>query len=205
MLISLENAQELITPDIAAKLAYCSGMAFRDWFKEVTDSGRATSSPGAKAYFINDRMLHHAKTVFDGSNEVKLIPKHGRYQLMVKGQLLFKLKKLNRNFRTANIPTNTVILYDAQLKPPVYNTQLAFMNFVPDDITHLIAGYVEDQIRTGMSPYIVCPNGKRNYWVWPLKFTPMAPDDIRGPDDDGSDRPPKPVLPRVPAQGQLVS
>jgi len=191
MLINLDEAKEIVTPEIAAALAYCAASAFRDWFKEVSDKARAISSSSTKAIFINDHMLHYAKTVFTDPTKAKLIPKHGRYQLLLKGKLLFKMKKLNRNLRPSNIPTKTTINFNAQLMPPEYNTQLRFAN-MPDDITHLITGYKEDSLKTGMSAFIICPDGNRNHWVWPLAFTPL-PDEVKSAISSDSELPSKPI------------
>jgi hypothetical protein len=205
MLISLDEAKEIITPDIAAALAYCSAFAFREWFKEVSDKGRASCSSCTKANFINDQMIHYAKTIFPESSDIKFIPKHGRYQLLIKGKLLFKMKKLNRDLRPSNIPTKTVLNYNAQLVPPAYNVQLRFSN-MPDDITHLITGYKEDSLKTGMSAFVICPNGKYNHWVWPLDFTPLAIEttDTIVPSDNGqSDKPIKKVTPKMPERNDV--
>lgn len=201
MLISLDEAKEILTPEIAATLAYCSACAFRDWFKEVSDKGRASSSSRTKSSFINDQMLHYAKAVFTDPTEAKLIPKHGRYQLLLKDKLLFKMKKLNRNLRPSNIPTKTVINFNAQMMPPEHNTQLRFAN-MPDDITHLITGYKEDSLKTGMSAFIICPDGNRNHWVWPLDFTPM-PTEVKStisPDSEPPSKPVKKITPKVKMQ-----
>ncbi len=64
MLISLEEAKQIITPEIAAGLALCSQRAFNDWFKEVSEKSRAICAASARAYFINDHMLHYAKRYF---------------------------------------------------------------------------------------------------------------------------------------------
>jgi len=191
MLIRVDEAKKIITPEIAARLAYCCASAFRDWFEEVSDKGRAVSSSRTKASFINDHMVHYAKTAFTNLTEAKLIPKYGRYQLLLKGRLLFKMKKLNHNLRPSNIPTKTVINFNAQLMPPKYDTQLRFSN-MPDDITHLIAGYKEDSLKTGMSAFIICPDGKRNHWILPLDFTPL-PSEVKSTTLTDSEPPSKPI------------
>ena len=151
--------------------------------------------------FAPKNALYYAKAVFTDPTEAKLIPKRGRYQLLLKDKLLFKMKKLNRNLRPSNIPTKTVVNFNEQMKPTEYNTQLRFAN-MPDDITHLITGYKEDSLRTGMSAFIICPDGNRNYWVWPLDFTPL-PTDVESaisPDNKPPAKPVKKVTPKVKAK-----
>lgn len=191
MFINLDDAKKIITPELAGKLAYCATSAFNDWFKEVSDDGRATCTACTKASFINDRMIHYAKVVFPQTpgEFIRLVPIHGRYQIRIKDQLIFKMKKLNRNLLSSNIPTRTVINYNAQLSPPEYNTQLRLIN-MPDDIAHLVVGYKENSLKTGIGCFITCPDGRHNHWVLPIGFTPL-------PIEADNAVPNKPVSPDV--------
>ncbi|KTB49000.1 hypothetical protein DEALK_18470 [Dehalogenimonas alkenigignens] len=174
MFITLDEATEIITPELASNLAYCASSSFKDWFTEVSENGRATSTPCTKASFINDRMIHYAKTLFPPTpgSAIRVIKIHGRYQILIENKLIFKMKKLNQNLLTSNIPTRTVINFNRQLCPPEYGTQLRFTN-MPDDITHLIVGYRENSLKTGIGCFITCPDGKRNRWIFPIGFAPL--------------------------------
>lgn len=202
MLISINEAQSLVSPEIAGGLVYCSSEAFKAWFIEVSDKARAVCSTTTKANFINDHMISYARQVFEKNNDVEPIKFNGRWQLLIKRKILFKLKKLNNNLRPSSIPTRTAVFYNAQLKSPQYDTQLHFDGIiVPDDIAHVIAGYKENSLKTGMQSYIVCPNGRSNYWVWPLEFTPLSiandvPTTMLPPDDKQTGLKPKSVTPK---------
>jgi hypothetical protein len=202
MFISLEQAKEIITPEIAAGLALCSRNAFRAWFTEVSDKARAGCGPSAKAYFINDQMINYAKQIFPPNNTlgVQIVKVHNREQLLVKGKIKIKMKKFNRSMKSVNILTATVFCFNNQLKPPL-NSQLSM--FPPqDDIAHLMNGYQEDSLKTGMKPFIVCPNGMHNYWVWPLDFItiPMEAQAVLPDTGSGSSGLiPKPVTPKEPS------
>jgi hypothetical protein len=203
MLISLDEAKTIITPEIAAGLALCSSSAFKDWFSEVSDRARANCTSSVKAYFINDQMISYAKQIFPPDNTlgVRIIKVHNREQLLVKDKIIIKMKKFNRNMKSANILTDAVFCFDGQLKPPPLNSQLSMFP-VEDDIAHLMSGYQEDSLRIGMKPFIVCPNGKNNYWIWALEFTMMptgVPAMFSNIGSDSSGLNPKPVTPREPS------
>jgi len=200
MLISRDEAQKIITPDIAGGLACCSGKAFDDWFKEVSDKGRARCTAITKSAFINDHMVSYALEIFRDNKDVKVIRVHGRYQLIIKDTVIFKMKKLNSNFMPSNVPTKTVICYNAQKQPPSFGSQLELMP-MSDDITHLINGYTENSLKTKMQPFIVCPNGKKAFWAWPIEFTALeVPIEFNNNDnnDGSSGLNPKPITPKNP-------
>jgi len=200
MLITLEEAREIIHPDLAGCLARCSANAFDDWFSEVSIKARANCSSSTKANFVNDQMIFYAKQMFPEGNPygVTIVKINNREQLLIKDKIFIKMKKFNWSMRTANIPTASVIYYNSQLQPPL-NSQL-YMFPQEDNIAHLMNGYIEDSLKIGMKPFIVCPNGKQNYWVWPLDFetkptgTQVALLDMGSP----SGLNPKPVAPKTP-------
>jgi len=172
MLISLEEAKQIITPEIATGLALCSDKSFKDWFSEVTDKARTICTPTTKASFINDHMVGYAKQIFPPDNKigVEIIKVNNREQLVIKDKIRIKLKKFNRNMKSANVITKAVFCYNNQLVPPPLNSQFAMFP-MPDDVAHLMSGYLEDSLKIGMKPCIVCTNGNRNHWIWWLDFT----------------------------------
>lgn len=207
MLISLEEAKQIITPEIATRLALCSYNAFKDWFSEVSDKARANCTTSTKAHFINDHMISYAKQIFPpgNNNGVEVVKINNRDQVLVKNKIFVKMKKFNRNMKSANILTNTVFCFNNQLKLPPFNSQLILFP-VEDDIAHLINGYQEDSLKIGMKPFISCPNGRHNYWVWPLEFTmtPIeAPTMFPNTGDDSSGLNPKPITPTGVAKDSL--
>lgn len=210
MLISRNEAESLLTPDIAFKLALCTVKAFNAWLSGVKEENRAICNTTAKATYINDHMIYYARQIFDKNPDVRIITVNGRVQLLIKEKLQFKLKKLNKHLKPSAIPTRTSIHYDSQLTPPVYDEQLHFDGMVvPDDIAHLIAGYQENVLKTEIQPYIVCPNGRYNYWVMPLEFTDTAIPEKAvqpqlPPDDKQTGLKPKSVTPKNPVQETIV-
>ncbi len=188
MLITRDEAKAIVTPDIAALLAFLTISSVTDWPKEVSDSGRLSSSPSVRSHWISDRMVWYAQTKFHDSKDIKLVRKHGRYQILVKDKVIFKLKKIGRhNMMPSNIPTDTVVRFNSQCKDLPLNQQIPFPGFEPDDIAHLINGYVENPHKTEFTPCICCPNGNRPAWIWPLEFTPQfASGSLPLPNDEGS-------------------
>lgn len=199
-MLTLEGAVKLITPELAARLALCIDGAFRDWLTLIHEKARARLSLSAKAIIINDFMLFRAREIFPSDDpDVKIVkPKRGRSQLLIKNQLICKLKKLNNSLRPVNILTATVIHFNSQLPPP--DTQLRLF---PDDITHAIVGYRENALKTNVEAYMVCPNENRNLWIHPLGFTPLSGVPFAGtkPETDEAGGQslgvrPKPVMPK---------
>lgn len=200
MLISLEEAKQIVTPEIAAGLALCSDKAFKEWFNEVSDKARANCTASTKASFINDHMVSYAKQIFPPDNKmgVQIIKVNNREKLLIKDKIIIKMKKFNRNMKSVNILTDAVFYYNSQLKPPPLNSQFSMFP-LEDDVAHLMNGYQEDSLKIGMKPFIVCPMGKRNYWIWSLDFimTPTeAPTMFPDTGDGSSGLNPKPVTPK---------
>jgi hypothetical protein len=106
--------------------------------------------------------------------------KRGLVTINVRDQLLARFKKLDRDKRSHNIPTQQSLLFKAQLDLPGIESSL----------THLDVGYVLNELQTGLDGvYITCPYGKGIAWwidlndsalgaagnVVPIAPAPIAP------------------------------
>jgi hypothetical protein len=164
-----EEAEELIGPELAYLILESIQQAFKDYPDNVTEKSRAICGAAVKASFINDHMVYHAKRLMGDHPDVSFVPRNGRIHLLVKQRVEIKLKKLNTRRRASNVLTNAVWRYNNQLALP-YPFQPELPGFV-DSITHLIAGYQTNRLKTGIEAvYIVCPLDKLNRWEWRIDF-----------------------------------
>jgi len=164
-----EEAEKTIGPELAYLILESVNGGFKDYSENVTERSRAICGPSAKASFINDHMIYHARELMGKHPDVAFIPRNGRTHLVIKQRVEIKLKKLNGSRRATNITTDAVWRYDSQLPLPS-PFQMEFPGFI-GSITHLIAGYQTNRLKTGIEAvYIVCPLGKRNKWEWRIDF-----------------------------------
>lgn len=163
------KAEELIGPELAYLILESILEGFKDYYENVSDKSRTICSPAAKAIFINDHMIHHARRLMGNHPDVRFLPRNGRTHLLIKQQVEIKLKKLNNRRRSSNILTKAVWKYNNQLPLP-FSPQLELPDFI-NLITHFIAGYQDNRLKTGVEAvYIVCPLGKVNKWEWRIDF-----------------------------------
>ena len=204
MISNEEEAKKSIAPQIAGGIVESCQLAYQDWFKEVSDSSKAVCSPTTKANFINDHMLHHARVILGDHTDVKFIKVNGRQHLLIKDAIQIKLKKLNRNRRPSNIPTVAVLKYNFQLP---LNLPLQYeLPGVLYPITHLIAGYQANRLKTGVEAvFIVCPEGKLNKWEGRIDFEPQ-PVSVQTAEPMGNAPPGKQkfVVPKKKAEKKVV-
>lgn len=169
---SQEEVQKNISPEVAGAIAESCVTAYQDWFQEVSDKSKPICSLTTKANFINDHMVHRARVLLEGHPDINFIRRNGRYHLLIRDMIEIKLKKLNRNRRPSNVLTKAVIKYNSQLP-----LQLPLQYELPGvlyPITHLIAGYQANRLKTGVEAvFIVCPEGEHNKWEWRVDFEPQ--------------------------------
>jgi hypothetical protein len=164
-----KEAEEAIGPELAYLILESVNGGYKDYSDNVTEKSRAICGPSAKASFINDHMVYHARELMGKHPDVAFVPRNGRTHLLIKQRVEIKLKKLNSRRRSSNIVTDAVLRYNNQLPLPL-PFQMGFPDFI-DPITHLIAGYQTNRLKTGIEAvYIVCPLGKRNKWEWRIDF-----------------------------------
>jgi len=164
-----EEAEETIGPNLAYLILESVNGGFKDYSENVTEKSRAICGPSAKASFINDHMIYRARELMGKHPDVTFVLRNGRPHLLIKQRVEIKLKKLNGRRKAANIMTDAVWRYNSQLPLPS-PFQMEFPGFV-DPITHLIAGYQTNRLKTGIEAvYIVCPSGKQNRWEWRIDF-----------------------------------
>jgi len=164
-----EEAEELIGPELAYLILQSALQGFNDYSDNISEKSRAICGAAVKASFINDHMVYHARRLMGNHPDVSFVSRNGRTHLLIKQGVEIKLKKLNTRRRSSNVLTDAVWRYNNQLPLP-YPFQPELPGFM-DPITHLIAGYQTNRLKTGIEAvYIVCPLGKLNKWEWRIDF-----------------------------------
>lgn len=173
MIISLDQAKQIIDLPLAKLILESVLSGFKDYSDSLSDQTRAICSATTRASFINDHMIHHAREKMQSYPQVQFIKRYGRYHLLVDGQVEIKLKKLGCNRMPSNIPTNEVKEYNTQIPllipQPSIPQQPEFPN-MRKTMANLIAGYQINRNRERVAVYIVCPLGSHNKWEWELDF-----------------------------------
>ncbi|MFY8000289.1 MAG: hypothetical protein ACOVSW_16965 [Candidatus Kapaibacteriota bacterium] len=123
-----------------------------------------------KASINNDRIVARIKEkTRDIPNVVEVKQKRGGFLLRVIGEnldLYVRFKKLNRQLRTSNIPTQQALAFAKQ-------KQLTLEELLKPAL-NLNAGYVQNRFGTELNGiFITCPNGKEIEWSIALEVAPV--------------------------------
>ena len=117
----------------------------------------ASLSARARASLIYDRAVHHAKRLFAEIPEVACVQRRGFLTALIGEKVEIRFKKLDKNRKSRNIPTQFQTLYGLQY--PLFGEK--------DTATRLTAGYQLDTLQTCITAtMIVCQVGKEVlYWL----------------------------------------
>lgn len=186
MTLSRDAAEPLIAPFLET-LGLCVTKAVNHYYS-LSDMERALHTPRTKASNINDLMVHYAHEGFADSPDVHFVRRYGHTRLILGGVFEVRLKKLDHNLRSHNVPTQLVMEFLYQLNPML-------PGFEP--MTNLIVGYRWNKLQTAITGvYVVCPYGTRNEWVIEIG--------IQGDDDNLTAFSPKPDAPQAPPQRRVT-
>ncbi len=142
-------------------------------------TAKIAHTPSVRAQIRNAHIVYRAKELLNGQDGVGIVPRTSGQRLLfyVAENIRLSFKKLNTNLRSQNYPTKQAIAFNAQQWPsdldyaaqPTKPEQLPLwsQDIVPQ-LTNLIGGYVYNQAETSFIAYVVCPDGERNVWDWPL-------------------------------------
>lgn len=195
MNFSEDSVKSIITPELAKTLLEVITSAFADYNNKVDAQARAVCTATTRANFVNDHMIFHARDKMEKfAPYVRFVLRRGRTHLVIgpEGNLVeVKMKKLDRNRRPSNIPTNEAKDYQNQV---VHQLELPDM---PSPIANLIAGYRLNSEKTGIGAvYIVYPQGSHNKWEWKLEFETQPATITPAPQPVESSPKPKAVVPK---------
>lgn len=156
-LFSEGNADLVLNPYYQAIINFFFG-AWSDW-ERLPEKTRAQLSPRARANLMYDFVLFRAKAHFNKTREVDFIEKRGLFMFGIKGQVLFRFKKLDRSGKYSNIPTQQQIQLSLQRDLPG----------LPGKAALVVIGYQLNRLQTEIQAILVTyQNGVQDKWVYPL-------------------------------------
>ena len=112
-----------------------------------------------RANFISDHIAHFIDQRFRGDKHALVTKDRGFLLLNIRGKLLIRFKKLDKNGRSRNILTKQQRLF-------------AFQRPLPglEDETRLTAGYRLDELQIGIQDVLItCPVGKEMRWMYTIE------------------------------------
>jgi len=166
-LFSEDNADLVLSPYYKSIIGFFFG-AWSDW-NRLSLKMRAQLSARARANLIYDLVLSRAKTYFNklGDDSVTFIEKNGLFLFGVRGQVLFRFKKLDRCGRYKNIPTRQQVELSLQRDLPG----------VPGKCALVVIGYQLNKLETEIRSILVTyQNGTQDTWEYSLRTDDEAQD-----------------------------
>lgn len=162
MVLALDEARPLLTP-FFDRLARCVTSAVAH-YNGLPAEERLWHKRRTRANIINDWMVRYAREVFADDANVRFIERHSHTRLVLADRFEVRLKKLDHNLRSHNVPTQQVMAFLYQLQP-------LLPGFEP--MTNIIVGYRWNMLQTEITGvYIVCPQGSQNEWVLEISTEP---------------------------------
>ncbi len=159
-LFSEDKADLVLSPYYKAIIGFFFG-AWSDW-NRLPIKTRSQLTPRARANLIYDFVLFRAKAYFNRlpDEEVAFIDKNGLFMFGVKGQVLFRFKKLDRSGKFKNIRTRQQIQLSLQRDLPG----------VPGRAALVVIGYQLNNLQTEIQAILVTyQNGVQDTWYYPLR------------------------------------
>jgi len=154
------DADLVLSPYYNAIIGFFFG-AWADWNK-LPLKIRAQLTPRARANVIYDCILQRAKAHFNklgDKSPVRLIERNGLFMFGVRGQVLFRFKKLDRSGKPKNIPTRQQINLSLQQDLPG----------VPGRCALVVIGYQLNKLETEIKAILVTySNGTQVSWDYRL-------------------------------------
>ncbi len=132
-------------------------------FEEYNDQYRVQRhklSSHARAIIIHDHIVNYLKVSLSGFEGVRCFKHQGLELISIEGRVFIRVKKMNKNMQTCNIPTN---------QSTYFSSQLSFNGF-QQEITNINLGFIPNDVWTNpMRILITCPNGNTsNSWYFDI-------------------------------------
>ena len=186
-LISAEEAQELLYPQRAKKLAACIQGGWDKW-RELGRRAPDLQIPlnaSTRALIVHNHITDLARKEFADDPAVHVGDNRGFLILTIEEKMVVRFKKYrNKSFKTSNIPTRQQLQFAYQLQLPG----------MPPEATRLVAGYLLDELQTSIETIAVtCSIGPDLQWMLDISDEADAGEDVLEP----AGRPDEPRGPRV--------
>lgn len=180
---SESEARRIIGPDGAEQLV---DIVIGGWDQYRADGRPRRSTP--RANVVWDNMMDLAESSFAARDDVEVVPNHQSQGFILKGRLLLRFKKIDRNWRPRNVQTKTQIRL----------AETGHFDGMPEDLVALTCGYQLDPTESEIQHVRVLRMVKNSLeWSIDLKelaagvLAPAAP--IFGDPGTGT------VLPKLPS------
>lgn len=173
--ISEDAARNLLSP-YRDLLRQCIKEAWEAWekFGKVAADLRAPLGNRSRASFVYDHMIANVRKKFDDLPNVRIRDKGGVTILDIEGKVCIRFKKLDKNRKSRNYPTQQHLMFAMQMELPG----------IPAKQTTLITGYRLDLFETTIDEICVtCPVGKKLRWYFSIEddgFSNVRPIDRNG-------------------------
>ena len=154
MLVTQEEAEVELRPiQTALNDAIRRALAY---FVETFKDERWYQTPRTEASLIHDLMVRFIRETLESVPGIVFRSRNGAFVIDYLGRYLIKPKKLDKRFRTRNIPTQSVMDFIRQ------QPELPGMPEIP---TNLHIGYRKSHIAIAdSSVWVTCPNDSRLEW-----------------------------------------
>jgi hypothetical protein len=176
VVVQREQAQVDLDPFLA-RLFECVTKGVADYDATVDPGVRATLSTRTQSSLINDRIAFRASALFSGAPGVRVLSRSGSTRVLIGDKYQIRFKKLSKNRRSSNVPTQAVMDFIYQMDRQL--GQMSF-GFQAIELTNLDVGYQWNVLRTEVAGvFAVCPNGTRNEWVLEIAKPTAEPTRMR--------------------------
>lgn len=154
-MITLEEARAILSPFLE-RIESCIASAIEEYNKMDAQT-RSKFKKRTKANIINDFMAFNAATELEGLPGLLFSRRHQTFSVFIGDSFQLRFKKLDYRLRPSNIPTRRIV--------QLMNQTQAQLPDMPSPVTHVIAGYVWNDLQTAIKDvYIICPRGQYNEW-----------------------------------------
>lgn len=132
-----------------------------------------------KACIINDLIIKNSLENLYSVDGIRFRQCRGNTYIIIRDKFILRFKKLDKNLRTSNAPTNQSNKY-------IYQESL--FSDLPDPVTNIFAGYTWNNSQSSYSGiYLTCPLGRNLEWSHDLSPAPAIAEiipiiNIKNPD-----------------------
>lgn len=157
-LLSEEKARQILRP-YNDRLLWAVSEGVSDFLRfKLSPDLTVGITPRTEASYANDKIIGRVREVFEGDFTVSVGKLYGLPMLNIRGKVVIRFKKLDRNCRSSNFDTTQQrLIRNGQPLPGL------------EDESRLIVGYRLDSLGIALSDVLVtCPKGRDVAWYYTL-------------------------------------
>lgn len=158
-MVPSESAVRDVLKPYHAIFADASRAAMKQWLEIPPAQRAALDHPRAFANVVWSLFRNEATVRFSGLSGLTLTHKYNTLGIIVKNKLMLRFKRVNRQGRSRNFPTQASLRFYAQFELPG----------IPASCPRAEIGWREDDVRLGLTELsIVMRNGKHLAWRYSI-------------------------------------